>query len=416
MNGTLWNSRCQHPVGQGFFHTGVISLGEKELHYAYDCGSEHTQPLLHCIESYVSNLKDSQPLEVLFLSHLHQDHVNGLDTLLGEVKVRTVVLPYLSDVERFAVLASSLDGPPVSASFVHLVSNPPRWFADRGVERIIQVERGEGLAPQVSELLRPTLPLAPKDLRIDLKRAPKGIKHKIISTSNGRRAKLFVMPDTNPIKISANQVVLNWKFLTFVHPQDASLERFRKVVENEFGPLPPTNRWLIDVVQNSARRRQLYLCYENVWSDLNLTSLSMYSGPITLAPLFHVRTWCQPSVTWSREHDHSIYASGTNRCAWLGTGDSDLRKDVRRGEFMQHFRPVMNLVYSLALPHHGSEKNFHEELLDIGSPICVIAAGYMHGHPDPKVVRTVRNRNRQVVIVDQYPTSMWEEEVALSVD
>ncbi|MGD0597983.1 MAG: hypothetical protein ABSA64_10760 [Sedimentisphaerales bacterium] len=408
----LYNSRYQHPVGQGFFHTGEISLGGKKLRYIYDCGSKHSDSLLSCINAYLAGTHDQKYLDVLFLSHLHEDHVNGLDALLGEIQVDTVVIPYLLPIERLAVLASTLYEYPLSASYVHLVSDPLRWFEDRGVKRIIQVKRGKGSTPKLPEFATPEMPLSSETLRIDFKKIPSNETY----YSKGNSTEIMMMPHTIPLQIIADQIPINWTFLTFVHPIDKRVYKFKKAVISSFGAIPNDNKWLVNIVHDPTMRKKLYSCYSKTWPDLNVTSLSMYSGPFTLTPCFHTIKWYKFGLPQINEYPFVTSMHDNNRCAWLGTGDSDLFTDSRRYEFLKYFGPLANLVHTLALPHHGSKNNFHQELLDIGSPNCVISTGYMYGHPSQEVIRAVLHRNRHLVVVDQNPISMWQEEVALSVD
>ena len=419
----LFNSRHQHPVGQGFFHTGALSLGQDTFRYAYDCGSEHIGPLIQCIQAYIATLPESQSkprtLDVLFVSHLHNDHVNGIDKLLSEVRVETVVLPYLSDAERLVLLAKSLEGPFVSASFVQLLSNPPRWFGDHGVKRIILIKGDKRHSLKIPSLLEP---IFPQDAKIRIKKLhleDRMFKNaKATKVSDGSKIKVLIMSHSNPLKIMADDVfMLNWSFITFVHPEDTKIKSFRKAVKKSFGKFPPPQKWLVNIVQDSKMRLRLLSCYEKIRRNHNLISLSLYSGPIILSPNFHTQVWYEPNTSWIMNPHKALEQPENRRCAWLGTGDSNLRARSRRSQFMRHFEPVSDFVDSLALPHHGSNKNFDPEILNLGAHICVIASGInnQYGHPSPEVVQSILVKRCILVRVNQDPNSWWREEVTLSV-
>ena len=86
-------TRCQYPIGQGCISSGRIRSAQDEseravdFRYIYDCGSTNQRPLGDAIDSY---WKHNTSVDALFVSHLHVDHVNGIDRLLGAVEVDTV--------------------------------------------------------------------------------------------------------------------------------------------------------------------------------------------------------------------------------------------------------------------------------------------------------------------------------------
>ena len=89
-------TRFQFPIGQGCFHAGSIRdddavyHGEHAFHYVYDCGSDDGKALGEAIDSYKNQVSH---VDALFVSHLDNDHVKGLDRLLSVVKVDTVTSP-----------------------------------------------------------------------------------------------------------------------------------------------------------------------------------------------------------------------------------------------------------------------------------------------------------------------------------
>ncbi|MDE2911628.1 MAG: hypothetical protein OXL68_01710 [Paracoccaceae bacterium] len=105
-------SRTQYPVGQGCFHVGTVEWhsepGTGSFRYVYDCGSKNTTALK---DSVYAMLKRHPGFDALFVSHLHDDHVNGLDQLLGSVRANTVFIPHLSVGATVAdLVADAADG------------------------------------------------------------------------------------------------------------------------------------------------------------------------------------------------------------------------------------------------------------------------------------------------------------------
>lgn len=88
-------------LGQGGLHWGELTLGQKSLRWVYDCGSNQTDAL----KREIGTVARGGDIDLLFLSHFDSDHINGVDLLLSQVKVREVVLPYLKEEILVAIIA-----------------------------------------------------------------------------------------------------------------------------------------------------------------------------------------------------------------------------------------------------------------------------------------------------------------------
>lgn len=140
-----------HNVGQGLFYSGLLNIKEGSKHrifsFVYDCGTNSPMSFLQReIDDYKLLLKTSKSsknkkLDLLVISHLHDDHVNGLEYLLKDVDVDTVVMPYVSkDVKFMARLESESD----SGFLQNFYIDPVEWFVSRGVRRILLLGSEEG--------------------------------------------------------------------------------------------------------------------------------------------------------------------------------------------------------------------------------------------------------------------------------
>lgn len=136
----------QFPVGQGGFHMGWLRyhgfpldidpfVDTAPFAWAYDCGSDQTPALNTQIKSIAG-----ARIDMLFLSHLDNDHVSGVDKLLAASDVEEVVLPYLGDTEWALHLASGASSGALSGTFADLAADPAGWFGARGVRRITYFE------------------------------------------------------------------------------------------------------------------------------------------------------------------------------------------------------------------------------------------------------------------------------------
>lgn len=133
-----------HNVGQGLFYSGLLNMKDSKKHgvfsFVYDCGTDSTLLFtMREIQSFKLLLPPAgtpkeKRLDMLVISHLHDDHVNGLEYLLDGVKVDTVVMPYVDDGLKSLPLVESTGNSDFLRTFY---LDPVRWFASRGVRRIL---------------------------------------------------------------------------------------------------------------------------------------------------------------------------------------------------------------------------------------------------------------------------------------
>nr|WP_294630140.1 MBL fold metallo-hydrolase [uncultured Rothia sp.] len=106
--------RYHYPVGQGIFSAQVIKgLGDSKYVCVYDCGSVSGADEMHiCVnnlyEKLNTNGKDGAKIDLLVISHLDKDHVNGVSELIKLFDIKKIVIPYMSKIEKIML---ALDSP-----------------------------------------------------------------------------------------------------------------------------------------------------------------------------------------------------------------------------------------------------------------------------------------------------------------
>lgn len=409
----LNHERVQHPVGQGFFHSSFIDVeGAARFNYVYDCGSSAGAASRDKeIDAYKSNLKRrGEAIDVLFVSHAHEDHINGLPQLLGKSRpstlhARTVVMPHLDAIARLIALAPSLDSSRDTFVEQFTVRGSAAFTELLNVDRVVEVYPGDD---------RPELPERGPDPD---ERAPADDNHLSLEgtgSSPVSAAAHSTRSDHESFFLSRAGYQL-WEFRTFADAKVLS-ERasFIKALEKGLtsaGALPAGERletWIVDPVNIrtllSKHRRVLADAY-GPSDERNATSLCLFSGPAAGGTVTGADSW---ATRWT-------YCSDYDRPAWLGTGDADLHHNF--DNFAQHFKNQLERVGTLAVPHHGSRENSDSRLFDSMRPnFAVIASsprgGY--GHPHFETVHRASDSGAQLVIVNECAATRFTESVWIS--
>jgi hypothetical protein len=93
-------TRTIHPVGQGGFYTETFRGNGEEVNVVFDCGggkkSKNGDSLAkkYLEKRYLKSFAGK--IDAVFISHFHDDHINGLGYLLDNAVVNYLILPQLT--------------------------------------------------------------------------------------------------------------------------------------------------------------------------------------------------------------------------------------------------------------------------------------------------------------------------------
>jgi hypothetical protein len=386
----------------------------QRLSFVFDCGSFDRERRYAEIDA----LPSSSDLDLLFVSHLDADHVNGIDFLLARRGVQTVVLPCLDALRLTVVVCRSLDGPGITGDFLQFLKDPVTWFAERGVKRVVFVKRDRG-----------ELPTSPADTPF----GPGGSGPIVVETGDDRFPRMAYAVESPGIAASVQRqrsppgsvhalvteatvvfhlllghaapppATMSWILLPHVQPfEPTSLAVFRAAVRPILsvpagdGMAPPAFvRRLIGCLRNARQRASLRSRHGTLASDHNEVSLSLYSGPGPFdgtAWDVHGTSRCFTSALRVAEQPCTPHLRvpptrlAEPRPGWLCTGDANLRLARTRSPWLDRFGPLFDKVGVFGLPHHGSALNVSGEVLDrlagASRVACAGAARARHPHPD----------------------------------
>ena len=377
----------QRPIGQGGFYSATLSLNDREKYtLVYDCGSVSSCGRLSDeIDNFGDELGNSK-LDLLVISHLDADHVNGVDRLLHiSGGVRVVFLPYLSPLERVIYL---MRYPNQSESYYQLVIDPVSTLQNSGAERIFLVGEGaDGNNNQIEELDN----IGPNDYerwqgveRLKLN-TDKLVRDAKIENDHNAEYENISVPDAFGVT-DAHSLILSglWRFKMFQKqglravlekvfnagnfatrpsnetPDERRCRELLRMIEKVLGVGNLSLQNILQALKIESKRKLLQDAYKTITPIHNDVSLCLWHGPL-FDDKFYLRGHAHgvsalPAIagtlTLSRHHDYSQRGSGT-----MLTGDLSLKGDTLT-RFKNHYSIELPHTWLFQLPHRISISHF----------------------------------------------------------
>lgn len=376
-----------HNVGQGLFYSGLLNKKDSKSHdvfsFVYDCGTDSAPFYLKQeIQSFKlllpsTGIPNEKRLDMLIISHLHDDHVNGLEYLLDGVKVDTVVMPYIDDGLKSLPLVESAGNSEFLRTFY---LDPVGWLASRGVRRILLLG-AEDVTLKGENLYRgQSLNNDDSDIYID----PESVIH---TDSMGSTSLIYLKSQST---VRSKNYCWEFKFEN-LKLDPALIALYKSIVEGYIQKYHRLEDILIDKQLTKDMRNDIRVKCGNMF---NRTSVVLLHQPIANKSLVQFGLcgcyFCRCNMPPKYIEDIS--------CGSVLTGDVELKKD-------ETFRilddAITKPVYSVVqFPHHGA-KNDHNIDYFCSLPIitCVLSYGIAnkYGHPHGKVL----HRLKRIVLVNE---------------
>lgn len=336
--------RTIHAVGQGAFYSEhfLNDKGETVFRTVYDCGAQSSSKLKHQIKS---SFLTNEEINLLFISHLDNDHVNGIVELKRSTRIKIVVLPLLDDSLKNMYLVFA------NPALRQILLSPQDFFNGSHIIYVKAVERGK-------DIVNGSI-----DLSID-----NPLPHVISSGTN----------------IICSSVSSQWCYVPYNYDDVNRITEFSALMQ-KYGINPNKLNAVseVDIYQPLLKK-----AYVDVCNNSNNSSLVLYSGGCT--DMFPSRLMHE-SLNMSRK-----MAEG---CLYLG--DVNLNQKESRMSLMEdlmlRLQSVVRHIGVIQLPHHGSKCNFHPGLFSMGLSPKVFFASFgttnSFGHPSAAVIGQVLAAN-----------------------
>lgn len=266
-------------------------------------------------------------------------------------------MPLLEPWERALALLDAGARGERDAFYTRFVLDPVSELTERGAGRVIQVrhaQEGAGWGDEAE-------PMDSPELVGDTAAEPGSWRWIRMGQSEAPKDGVIIVDLTGIAYPRGTQI--QWLLVAYVPPLpplSGRIQQFRAEVNKIFEDRPHGGPEFL---------RRLKGAYAEAFGekkiDFNPTSLCLYSGPgIGNGGAFLRRSFGSPGFWPSWQSWHWPWpVFGAQEVGWLGTGDSCLDSDASIDAFHRHYASSLGRVGTLALPHHGADKNFAPKLL-----------------------------------------------------
>lgn len=394
-----------HPVGQGLFATGVLDTDQEHsqgFRWVYDCGTSSKQVLLQnaiqrtpCGQPIAGSSKPS--LDLVTVSHFDNDHISGLETLLSEFSIGTLLLPYMPLWQRL-VLAFS-EGVDTQQALMRFFLNPVAYLADipgADIGQIVFVPPSPEAGPPENTDLAPVLPQTdgPWGLKFDR-------QDERSDDENSDMAAFESVSSTSRVSVemmragSGLQVERLWEFIPYndssVSPKPTpkfceAVEVLRQELLNA-ATLKEAGDALV------ALKNEYDKHFGKSAKQRNVISLFLYGGPIGGEAVARFR---YVNVDDRERFGRRWYFGGSHKgirsLSILYTGDGYLETKSRLSRLRGYLGNARTeRIGCLQVMHHGAKGNWHCGVAKAFSPVLsVFSSDPAHkglGHPHAPVLR-----------------------------
>ncbi|HCS4481687.1 TPA: hypothetical protein ORP10_004406 [Escherichia coli] len=395
MSGEVFHKRL-FPVGQGGFSLGGLRGRDGSLlySYVYDCGSDQLNALRREMDVAKSLFNiDEKYIDVVYISHLDSDHINGFDHLcqLVDNKIRKVVLPYLDIHDSYYLIASELCSNSTSGLFMEFLIDPVKWIKSRLPEADISL-----LSPSdIDDNFDP--PIFNSE---NIKGSAVSLPMKISDSKGDVECNRWLVK-----RIGENKTDTLISFISWIPPRSRKkIEIFsQQLIENGFTEL--SKKKMLKILTSTGERKKLRECYLKLAGDHNVISINLLIINNQEAEMKIVN---EPSREWfsfrnSRVERHFLFDRDKGIRSVLLTGDSKLNTSLYYNKWAEFYSKVIKTVRVMTLPHHGSELNFNQKIIADFDNVLFIAQsdGHSHGHPSQSVIDAINSSHgHSVTLVD----------------
>lgn len=378
------------PVGQGAFYLERFETKGERINVVYDCGSLTDVKIVE--KGIRSNFSKGEEIEIVFISHVDQDHINGLEYLLKYCKVRNIVFPYTKRKDKITLIVDyfcNKINPSFNDFTCEFINNPYN-----ALQRYDSDARLWGIGNNYDDNESNDRDYYEEEFRV-------------------------IRSGENLLKYLINNRIaskIKWEYVPFNFREDDRKKQFFYELDNNLKLIGfSLNQIGIDNILQKWTdvdvRNAIIEAYKKVKGSLNTNSMVLFSGIRDnnihqwSINLYHRFCYCHHKCI-----DFYDYYLRKNGC--LYTGDYEAKGKRKWTELKNAYSKYWDYIGCVQIPHHGSYRNYNKEFALLDS-YFVISAGYNSKyHPSGSVLK-------DLLLKDKYPLIVTEQhnsEVILKVN
>ncbi|MGL5051540.1 MAG: hypothetical protein ACRC6E_13070 [Fusobacteriaceae bacterium] len=359
-----------YAVGHGGFHEEKIG---GYYHFIFDCGSKNENHLNDLIQNNYQNVSQ---IDLLVISHFHDDHYNGFSKLNTGRQIKKIMIPFLSKKEKLINVLSYIakisdeemeNYKEKINEVIKITSNSKKYLNDKGWEgQLLIVNKNGNKDGKTEELVLEDFQNQNGTFRIE-----SGQK---LTLSIGRNLKWVFIPfnldseDTEKEK----EFLKSLSNLLEVKEEDLNLEILSKKLEQ------------LEEKEQIEFLKKLKVIYDHIFkkSKTNEYSLCIYSGPEKLK---------KPYILFEEE------------VGCLYTGDYR-GKGKTLTSLKRAYSSVINDIGVIQIPHHGSINNYQSDYIFKNVKECFINSLEFNKrgwHPNKKVVEDIEKQKCKLHVLTE---------------
>lgn len=397
-------TRTFHPVGQGGFYTE--SFADNHM-VVYDCGGTTHIDIERCIDSLFEEHKSPQ-IEAVFISHLHEDHINGLQYLLQKSNAKRLFLPQFSKEKVFEALFYNATQASVNSNvndyIVNLVNAVSLGRNLKGDPRIVTISEEENAGEVSSYSLDSIFPssipsgthLTKNGLWVYIPYNPKSQKPNFNRIHNIYRKPLRDIYNEDSVEKQAQAIA------EFV--KQNSVKTCKEIYKLLYGGIH--NSQSMPVFSGLLHKgNDIYIHsmqdFPDVYFEGFIGEHSIIHGSA------HIYFRCFEGCEYCVEFHHALCSSFREDkviCNFLYTGDFEAKK-ANNMELLRRFykrHGVWNSICGVQIPHHGSKYNYHSNLYeDCYYAIASAGLGNKFNHPHPETFKNISKQKCLPLLVTE---------------
>ncbi|HBZ64766.1 MAG TPA: hypothetical protein DEO89_09335 [Lachnospiraceae bacterium] len=340
------------PIGQGAFYCECFHFNGKTHNIVYDCGSKTNIQILN--EQIKTTFEKDERIDALFLSHLHEDHINGIPFLLEHCCVNKIIFPIIDNESKRLLEINFLITKATKFTLEFLVS------PTKAIENVLNNNDNR---PELIGIYPPNQ----EDL-MDINNNPQNI------INSGENIVDKIVYDHN----WANY--FEWMYIPFNFKQTEQIVLLKDNLKSEFDS-EITGAELEKKWKNGNKndQKKIINAYRNIPGDFNTNSMTLFSG--TAHNYFRQYLLnCKCNYCNCNNFD--------KKAGCLYTGDYKASGRNNWKELQKAYSKYWDKIGCIQIPHHGSKYNFNDKFLDYNC-FFVISAGYSnkYKHPHSEVIK-----------------------------